>query len=64
MIESVAPTARRKLAFFERYLSLWVFLCMLAGVALGKWLPGLTGYLSHIQFGRGSPVNVPIGVLL
>ena len=29
-------TVPKRLAFFERYLTLWVFLCMLAGIALGK----------------------------
>lgn len=55
---------RKRLDFFERYLTLWVFLCMIAGMALGKSLPGVTGFLSQMQFGRGSQVNIPIGVLL
>jgi ACR3 family arsenite transporter len=55
---------RKRLAFFERYLTLWVFLCMVVGVALGKALPGATATLSGLEFGRGSQVNVPIGVLL
>jgi arsenite transporter len=54
----------KRLAFFERYLTVWVFLCMVAGVALGRALPGLTATLSGLQFGQGSQVNVPIGVLL
>ncbi len=54
----------RQLAFFERYLTLWVFLCMVAGVVAGKLLPGLTATLSQMQFGQGSQVNVPISVLL
>jgi len=58
------PSSVKRLAFFERYLTLWVFLCMIAGVALGKLLPGLTTALSQIEFGQGSQVNVPIGVLL
>ena len=37
---------------------------MVAGVALGKLLPGVTTALSKIEFGQGSQVNVPIGVLL
>jgi len=37
---------------------------MVAGVGLGKWLPGLTASLSQMQFGQGSQVNIPIGVLL
>ena len=54
----------KRLAFFERYLSLWVFLCMVAGVLLGKLAPAFTASLSKIEFGQGSQVNVPISVLL
>jgi ACR3 family arsenite transporter len=57
------PPAKR-LAFFERYLTLWVFLCMVVGVTLGKLLPGLMGTLSRLDFGRGSQVNIPISILL
>ncbi|HEV2456430.1 MAG TPA: ACR3 family arsenite efflux transporter [Verrucomicrobiae bacterium] len=55
---------KKRLGFFERYLTLWVFLCMVVGVTLGKWMPALTESLSQLQFGRGSRVNIPIGVLL
>jgi ACR3 family arsenite transporter len=54
----------KRLAFFERYLTLWVFLCMIVGVALGKLLPDVTAALSRLEFGQGSQVNVPIGILL
>jgi arsenite transporter len=54
----------KRLAFFERYLTVWVFLCMVAGVALGKRAPEFTASLSKLEFGQGSQVNVPIGVLL
>ena len=56
--------ARKRLDFFERYLSLWVLACMVVGVALGKLLPGLTQTLSGWEFGRGSHVNIPIAVLI
>ncbi|HZP61015.1 MAG TPA: ACR3 family arsenite efflux transporter [Opitutaceae bacterium] len=56
--------APKRLAFFERYLTLWVFLCMVAGVAAGKSFPALAANLSRMQFGRDSQVNIPIGVLL
>jgi len=64
--EAAAPprAAPRRLAFFERYLTLWVGLCMVAGLALGKWAPGLVDVLRHMEFGRGSQVNVPIAVLI
>jgi len=59
-----ATTSPKRLAFFERYLTVWVFLCMIAGVGLGKLLPRVTAALSKIEFGHGSQVNVPIGILL
>ncbi len=62
---AVAPVAApKRLAFFERYLTVWVLVCMGVGVAFGKLLPGTTATLSRMEFGQGSQVNVPIGVLL
>jgi ACR3 family arsenite transporter len=49
---------------FERYLSLWVALCMAAGVLLGRYVSGLTSALREMEFGRGSQINVPIAILL
>ncbi|HPC60146.1 MAG TPA: ACR3 family arsenite efflux transporter [Verrucomicrobiota bacterium] len=59
-----AVAAPKRLAFFERYLTVWVLVCMGVGVAFGKLLPGTTASLSRMEFGQGSQVNVPIGVLL
>ena len=52
------------LGTFERYLSLWVALCMAAGVGLGKLLPGAVAGVRGIQFGTGSQINAPIAVLI
>jgi ACR3 family arsenite transporter len=57
------PTAKR-MSVFERYLTVWVFLCMIVGVALGKLAPGLTEALSRLEFGQGSQVNIPIAILI
>ena len=57
-------TSPKRLAFFERYLTVWVLLCMVVGIAFGKLLPGVTTTLSKLEFGQGSQVNVPIGILL
>ncbi len=54
----------KKLNLFETYLSLWVGACMLAGVLLGKLIPGLTDSLRGLEFGRGSQINAPIAVLI
>jgi len=54
----LAPS--RKLNLFERCLTLWVGLCMLAGVGLGKAAPFLVAELRNWEFGHGSQVNLPI----
>lgn len=59
---ATAPTKRLNL--FERYLTLWVAICMLIGVLLGKLLPGLTDVLRHLEFGRRSQIHAPIAVLI
>ncbi len=57
-------TETKRLNVFERYLTLWVALCMVAGVVLGKALPGLTGLVRGLEFGSGSQINIPIAVLI
>ncbi len=56
-------TAKR-LDFFERYLSIWVLVCMVAGIAIGRLLPDLTKTISQWEFGTDSHVNVAIAVLI
>jgi ACR3 family arsenite transporter len=57
-----APTKR--LNVFERYLTLWVGLSMIAGVAVGRRFPTLTDVLRRVEFGDSSQINVPIAVLI
>ena len=52
------------LGTFESYLSVWVALCMGAGIGLGKLLPAAVAGLRGIEFGRGSQINAPIAVLI
>lgn len=54
----------KRLNVFERYLSLWVVLCMGVGVAIGKLLPGFTAAIRGLEFGEGSQINVAIAVLI
>src|SRR3989304_10190596 len=49
------------LNFFERYLTLWVALCILAGIVLGEALPGPVQAIGGMEFAR---VNLPVGVLI
>ncbi len=57
-------SATKRMNVFERYLTVWVAVCMVLGVLLGKALPGLTGALRALEFGSGSHINVPIAVLI
>lgn len=52
------------MSVFERYLSLWVGICMIAGVLLGKAAPGVMDTLRGLEFGSGSQINIPIAVLI
>jgi len=56
--------APKRLNLFERYLTVWVALCMVAGLLLGEFAPSLVGQLRTMEFGKGSQVNVPIAVLI
>jgi ACR3 family arsenite transporter len=46
---------------FERWLTLWVFLCIVAGIALGQALPGPVRALGAMEVAR---VNLPVGLLI
>jgi arsenite transporter len=56
--------APKRLNLFERYLSLWVGLCMVVGVVIGKAAPGMMAELRGLEFGAGSQINVPIAILI
>jgi ACR3 family arsenite transporter len=47
--------------FFERYLTVWVGLCIIAGVLLGQFLPGVFHAIASLELAK---VNIPVGVLV
>jgi ACR3 family arsenite transporter len=63
-IQDLPQATPKRLNLFERYLTVWVLVCMVVGVALGKFLPGGIAALSKMEFGEGSQVNVPIATLI
>jgi ACR3 family arsenite transporter len=46
---------------FERYLSLWVALCIVAGTAIGRFLPAVPEFLSTLEYAR---VSIPVAILI
>lgn len=63
-MQQTPTVAKKQLGTFERYLSLWVAVCMVAGVLLGKMIPQAVGSLRGLEFGAGSQINAPIAVLI
>ena len=49
------------LGFFERYLTVWVALCIVAGIAMGQVVPGLAKTLGRMDIAH---VNLPVGLLI
>jgi ACR3 family arsenite transporter len=60
--ETVAKQAQgAELGFFERYLTLWVAACIVAGIAVGRFVPGVVDTVASLEVAR---VNIPVGVLI
>lgn len=53
--------ARPAMGFFERYLTVWVALCIVAGIALGQIFPALFQAVGRMEVAR---VNIPVGLLI
>jgi ACR3 family arsenite transporter len=54
----------KKMNVFERYLTLWVALCMGLGILFGKAFPGWITTLQGMEIGKGSHINGPMAVLI
>ncbi len=56
-----AARAPSPIGFFERYLTVWVALCIVTGIALGQYWPRLFQALGRMEIAR---VNIPVGLLI
>jgi len=48
-----------KLSFFDRYLTLWIFIIMFSGVIIGYLMPGISGFWNSLSSGT---TNIPIAI--
>lgn len=61
LAHDTAPQAPAAIGFFERYLTLWVALCIAAGVLLGQLAPGFFQGVAALEVAK---VNIPVGLLI
>jgi ACR3 family arsenite transporter len=58
---AVLQSPKPALGVFERWLSLWVFACIVVGIVLGQWMPAPFEVLGRLELAR---VNLPVGLLI
>ena len=49
------------ISFFQRYLTVWVMICMALGILIGKFLPGIPAFLNRFEYAR---VSIPMAILI
>src|SRR5699024_4906342 len=58
-----APPVTRRLSTLDRWLPLWIGLAMVAGLLLGRFIPGISELLSHMEIG-GISMPIALGLLV
>ncbi|MDO8786905.1 MAG: ACR3 family arsenite efflux transporter [Sulfuritalea sp.] len=58
---AIKQSAGAPMSVFERYLTVWVFLCILIGIGLGQFLPSVFQAVGRMEIAQ---VNLPVGILI
>ena len=53
--------AKKDISFFQRYLTIWVVICMIVGILIGKYLPVIPTTLNQFEYAK---VSIPIAILI
>ena len=49
------------ISFFQRYLTVWVIICMVLGILIGKYLPSVPAFLNQFEYAK---VSIPMAILI
>lgn len=52
---------KKGISFFDRYLTLWVILCMIIGIFIGRFIPQIPNFLNQFEYAN---VSIPIAILI
>ena len=52
---------KRGISIFQKYLSVWVIICMIIGVLIGRFLPQIPEFLNRFEFAK---VSIPMAILI
>ena len=55
----MAKSGDKHIGFFARYLTLWVGLCIVAGVLIGQFMPAVPGFLKTMEYAN---VSIPVAI--
>ena len=63
VLKGVALMSKEKSAInvFQKYLTVWVILCMVIGILIGEYLPGIPAFLNQFEYAK---VSVPMAILI
>lgn len=60
-VNEICNDEKRSIGFFEKYLSVWVMLCIVVGVVIGRYAQVIPNFLSKLEYAR---VSIPVAILI
>src|SRR5512143_2896749 len=60
----MSESTGKKLSFLDRFLTLWIFLAMAAGVALGRLAPNVASLIDGFKMGEPTSIPIALGLIL